>query len=463
MLSKAHILTRAGLVMGLFVACGFAQKHYIVDTPTGNITDICKRTGLQFVAALGGSAHGMYVVNSALSLDSVVQALSQEPSVRKVEEDSPLSLPETSKTASLKPASLSLLALTVKQGDDTQGNDGAGNSAWSAYLTQPAATMIKVKQAHDSVSGAGIVAVLDTGIDMTHPVLKNSVIWGYDFINKIPGGQAEPVDVNQSTTSILDQSTTSILDQSTTSILDGYSTLVLDQSTTSILDQSTTSILDQSTTSILDSHKPINDWGHGTMVAGLIHLVAPNAKLMPVKVFDAKGGSSVSLIVQGIHYAVDNGAHVINMSFSMAASSQTLKDAIDWATSQGVVLVAAAGNEGASMTVYPAGYTAVIGVGATDNNYQRASFSNYGPVVDLAAPGVWVITTYPMNQYAAGSGTSFSAPMMAGAASLFLQLNSSIDPAGTLKAADYAHPLNGQQLGAGLLDLLLACNSLNNH
>jgi len=464
MLNKLHILTRTGFLMGLFLACASAQNHYIVDSPTGNINDICSRHGLQYVTALSGSAKGLYVVNSPLGLNSIAQALQHEPTVKNVEADQPLALPETAKSVAAAfsgPPSLSSVAPTVKQNGNQYANDDSGMNAWTAYLNQPAASIIKIKQAQNSATGAGIVAILDTGIDLADQVLSRSVIWGYDFVNKIPGGQAWPVDVNQSTTSILDQSTTSILDQSTTSILDGYSTLVLDQSTTSILDQSTTSILDQSTTSILDSHKPINDYGHGTMVAGLVHLVAPTAKLMPVKVFDAKGGSSVSLIIQGIHYAVDNGAHVINMSFSTVEPSQELQDAINFANSHGVILVAAAGNEGKLMTVYPAGYNPVIGVGATDNNDNRASFSNFGPEVDVAAPGVWVITTYPGNRYAAGSGTSFSAPFVAGAAALFVQLDRDINGPGALQAVDRAHPLNGQQLGAGLLDLVQACGGLH--
>jgi subtilisin family serine protease len=91
----------------------------------------------------------------------------------------------------------------------------------------------------------------------------------------------------------------------------------------------------------------------------------------------------------------------------------------------------------------------------------RASFSNFGPVVDLAAPGAGVITTYPMNKYAAGWGTSFSAPLVAGAAALFVQLDRDINGQLALQAAGHADPLNGQQLGAGLLDLVLACSGLH--
>ncbi len=462
MLRKLHNLTRAAFLLSVFLACAMAQHHYILRAPTGNINDVLNRHGMQYVTSLGGSAQGLFVANSSMPLASVQQLLKYESDIKSIEEDIPLALPESSKSSSLKmgPPSLASAAPGIQQAGNNYVNDGSGAQAWSAYVNQPAASVIKIKQGHGYATGAGTVAILDTGVDFSDPVLRNSMVWGYDFVNRIPMGQALPFDLSQSTTSILDQSTTSILDQSTTSILDANSTVVLDQSTTSILDQSTTSILDQSTTSILDSSRPINDWGHGTMVAGVIHLVAPTAKLMSVKVFDANGGSSLSLIIQGIHYAVDNGADVINMSFSMTGYSQELANAITYALNQGVILVAAAGNEGQSINVYPASYPNVIGVGATDNNNVRASFSNYGPVVDLAAPGVWVITTYPGNRYAAGSGTSFSAPMVAGAAALFMQLNHHMNPQMALTAADHADSLNNQQLGAGLLDLVLACSSV---
>ena len=247
-----------------------------------------------------------------------------------------------------------------------------------------------------------------------------------------------PADLTSATGSILDQSTTSILDQSTTSILDSNSTVVLDQSTTSILDQSTTSILDQSTTSILDTSAPINEYGHGTMTAGVVHLVAPTARLLPVKVFDVNGGSSVSLILEGIYYAVDQGAKVISMSFSMQQGSQELQRAIAYANSKGVVLVASAGNEGQPIVVYPAGYSPTIGVGSTNNLDVRSTFSNYGSVVALAAPGEGIITTYPQGRYAAGWGTSFSSPMVAGGAALLAQMDSQLRAQTALQALSHA-------------------------
>jgi subtilisin family serine protease len=252
-------------------------------------------------------------------------------------------------------------------------------------------------------------------------------------------------DLSQSTTAILDQSTTAILDQSTTAILDKNHVVVLNQSTTAILDQSTTAILDR-------ANLPAA-FGHGTMVAGLVHLVAPGAKIMPVKVFTGAGAATLSGIVDGIYFAVDNGADVISMSFSSPTGSKALKTAIKYANSHGVICVASVGNDGQNTTVYPAGYN-VIGVASTDNSMRRSVFSNYGSVVTLAAPGEGVITLYPANSYAAGWGTSFSTPLVAGAAALLLERGPT-NESQAAQALSQAIPI-GQQLGAGELNLLMA-------
>src|SRR5262249_52911523 len=138
------------------------------------------------------------------------------------------------------------------------------------------------------------------------------------------------------------------------------------QETTPILDQETTPILDQETTPILESQK-YPAYGHGTMVAGLIHLVAPRARLIPVRAFGANGAATVSQVVAPIYWAVDHGADVVNMSFSIGVDSPALATAVEYAASKVVVLVAAAGNDGKATQVWPGAYSSMSGVGSTNS------------------------------------------------------------------------------------------------
>jgi len=445
------MLKKLGLWIAFLACVASAQNHYIIRLNGGStITSIAGRLGLQVVATLGGSASGLYVVNSPLAPSLLTPILQLTPGVLNVEVDAAVALPEVSKSSQLNAGPPNLSAINTWIAPyigKTQINPYTGANEWSAYQNQPAAGIVRIVAAHQFATGAGTVAILDTGVDFTHPVLAGSTVLGWDFVNNLPGGYATAADLSTSTGSILDQSTTSILDQSTTSILDSNSTVILDQSTTSILDQSTTSILDGTPATM-----PINEYGHGTMTAGLIHLVAPTARLLPVKVFDVNGGSCLSLLLQGIYYSVDQGAKVISMSFSMKQGSAELQRAIAYANSKNVLLVAAAGNEGQPIVVYPAGYSPTVGVGSTNNQDVRSTFSNYGSVVALAAPGEGLITTYPQNRYAAGWGTSFSAPLVAGGAALLAQMNSQVTASSATQAFSHAVKV-GQGLGAGRLDL----------
>jgi len=170
--------------------------------------------------------------------------------------------------------------------------------------------------------------------------------------------------------------------------------------------------------------------GHGTHVAGIIAAItdnsigvagiAPNARLLNVKVVDDNGVVWSSTVARGIIWAVDNGAKVINMSLVIPTSSPALEQAIDYAWSKGVVLVAGAGNNIKSVPVYPAYYPEVIAVAATDVGGNLWSKSNYGDWVDVYAPGVDIYSTLPGNSYGYQSGTSMAAAYVAAVAALAL-------------------------------------------
>jgi len=169
-------------------------------------------------------------------------------------------------------------------------------------------------------------------------------------------------------------------------------------------------------------------YGHGTHVAGIAAAITNNgigvaglgysSTIMNVKVLGDTGSGAYSWIASGIIWAADNGAEIINMSLGGSSNSSTLEDAINYAWSKGVVVVAAAGNSGNTTPSYPAYYANCIAVAATDANDAKASWSNYGDWVDVAAPGLNVYSTLKDNGYGYKSGTSMASPYVAGLAAL---------------------------------------------
>lgn len=221
---------------------------------------------------------------------------------------------------------------------------------------------------------------------------------------------------------------------------------------------------------------PFDDEGHGTHVAGTIAAerdngigivgIAPNAKIMPVKVLSASGTGTNAALADGIRYATDNGADVINLSLGGSSFSSAVYNAIVHAAQQGVVVVAAAGNDGSNIDVFPE-YPAslelsnIISVAATTSSDGLASFSNYGFTdVDIGAPGSGILSTLPGSIYGYASGTSMAAPHIAAVAALVIEAR----PAATvdeitsaiLATAEPLASLDGRVATGGLVDALAA-------
>ncbi|SES21898.1 S8 family peptidase [Salipaludibacillus aurantiacus] len=180
--------------------------------------------------------------------------------------------------------------------------------------------------------------------------------------------------------------------------------------------------------SYITSESSYQDYnGHGTHVAGTVAAldnsygvigVAPSIDLYAVKVLDRNGSGSHSSIAKGIEWTVTNNMDIANMSLGAPTGSTTLRQAADYANSQGVLLIAAAGNTGTAGISYPARYSSVMAVGAVDSNNNRASFSTYGNGLEIMAPGVSVLSTYTSNRYVRLNGTSMASPHVAGVAAL---------------------------------------------
>lgn len=178
---------------------------------------------------------------------------------------------------------------------------------------------------------------------------------------------------------------------------------------------------------------PEDDNGHGTHVAGIIAADSNNGKgvagitwfnpIIPVKVMNAKGQGGSFDIAQGLHWAVDHGANVINLSLGNYQACSVMEDAINYALKKDVVVISAAGNDNTSQPSYPAAFPGVLGVAAVDYNGNRAGFSNFGDYVDVAAPGVDIASTYVNGKYASLSGTSMAAPHVTALAGLIRSIN----------------------------------------
>ena len=207
--------------------------------------------------------------------------------------------------------------------------------------------------------------------------------------------------------------------------------------------------------------------GHGTHVAGIVDITAPEAKIMPLRVLDTEGYGDVFTIAKAVHFAAQNHADVINLSLGSPSRSRLLQEVIKDATANGVLVAAAAGDSNSLVAEYPAagngvaastdGLVAVTSV----NMYDRKSgFANYGGWVDIAAPGEGIRSSFPVSKYAYWSGTSMATPFVSGQAALIHAVYGSFDPAGvegrircsarSLLATD---PIYAAMMGTGRADV----------
>lgn len=254
-------------------------------------------------------------------------------------------------------------------------------------------------------SGSGIViAIIDTGVQKDHPDLVNNIIAGYDFVNA--------------------------------------------------------------------DNDPNDDNGHGTHVAGIASAsynqagivgVGNSAKILPIKVLNSQGYGYLSDVAKGIYYAADNGARVINLSLGSSSDSLVLKDAVGYATKKGVLVVAAAGNDGGAPCSYPAAYSEAVCVMAVDKNNLLASFSNIGG--EISAPGVYNYSTYIGSSYRYLSGTSMATPHVAGSAALLMSVCTTCSTSDIRKlinetAVDLGEVGKDILFGYGLVDLTSAVAKL---
>src|SRR6266478_6202192 len=422
------------------------QNRFIVRTTLSlqALTQLCAlpTLGCTVVGGLDGSLNQLFLLTTPSIVDPAIflTTLRATAGIVGAELDQLLSLVGgLNKVVTPLPSGLS---------DPTQ-KTYYGSSVWQGYFNQPAAAKVQVTTAQNtfSVTGAGIVADIDTGIDPNHPAFTGVLLQGYDFTRNQPGA--------------------SEVDDLAPTDFPVFPPTACSGSTCpqpAIVNQQSAAILDQQSAAILDTNAKYAAFGHGTMVMGVIHLVAPQAKLLPLKAFKSDGTGYLSDILRAIYYAVQNNAKIVNMSFEFKVSSPDpeLQTAINYANQLGVVCSASVGNDAQlNPSVYPAGFTtAVMGIASTSDLDTQSSFTNYGnAIVFVAAPGEAIITTYPFASYAAGWGTSFSAPFVSGGASLLVNKQPNIIHSAAATAIAHADVV-GPNLGNGRLNLVLALGSL---
>jgi subtilisin family serine protease len=217
---------------------------------------------------------------------------------------------------------------------------------------------------------------------------------------------------------------------------------------------------------LLDSElPPQDDGGHGTHVAGTIAAtinnnmgvagVAPGVSIMPIKALRANGSGKDTTVAQGVMWAADNGARIINMSFGGAEVSRPLSEAISYAARKGIITVVAAGNEGIDTPSYPAATEPNIAVAATDQNDRRGPYSNFGTWIVISAPGTGIWSTWwgGQSSYRIDNGTSMAAPHVSGVIALMLSVRPDMtipEITGILRST--ADPVLEPGIGAGRIN-----------
>jgi Subtilase family len=433
----------AALLLLLWATPAKADNRIIVRTTLGQaglqslLQPLCLLQTCNVVTpALDGSLGQLFLVTTSLDPTTLLNLLRPLPGIVDAELDQLLSL--------IGGLNVVVQPLPTALTDSTPVSY-YNSTVWNGYANQPAAGIVGVQTAHSqfNVTGSGIVADIDTGVDPSHPALAGVLLPGYDFTRN-QAGASELNDLSPT----------------------DFPTYPPPQCSTCApanVNQSSAAILDQSSAAILDQNPKYAAFGHGTMVLGVIHLVAPKASLLPLKAFNSDGTGYLSEILRAIYYAVANKANVINMSFDFTSYSTELATALNYASQQTLICGASAGNDGQNIVVYPAGLqSAVMGVASTSNSDTRSSFSNYGSaIVWVAAPGEGIVTTYPFSTYAAGWGTSFSAPFVSGTSSLLLNKQSPSNEAQAAAAVAHAHLLPDSTLGHGRLDIVQALQSIS--
>ena len=399
---------------------GFVRGEVIVEIrPEASIATVNGRNGTTTLRRLFGTNIYRLALPSGQNETDALTLLSADPDIISAALNPLVTSPFTA------------FARSIMAFPDSNPTAGQSRNTFLAQTLVEDLTAVNLRSTGNNI----LVAVIDTGVDRTHADLQ-SRLW---INSSDPEGNG------------LDDDNNGLVDD-----FRGWDFFDNDNDPTETL-----------------VTQPDSISGHGTFIAGLISLLAPGARIMPIRAFGSDGTGDAFSVASAIKYAADNHAQVINLSFGSPTDSTVLRDAINYARQRGAVLVAALGNENADTDIrpqFPANYRLnVMGVAATDLAGIRASFSNFGGATAVDAPGVRVISTFPggtSGDYAMWSGTSFAAPIATAEAALILEVfprNTDVRAVIEQSAVniDSANPQFAGKLGKGEVSPLRALQSLN--
>ncbi|HEY7462624.1 MAG TPA: S8 family serine peptidase [Gemmatimonadota bacterium] len=372
------------------------RKQVLVRLRPGvSLTTINARYGTSQLDRLQSEPSFLLKTPANKTVEDLLPAMTADPDLEVAEPNFQTGNPEAQRKSG---GSLAFADPSLKQAD---------------FVDQAALARIRAPEAQAIARGAGvIVAVLDTGVQLNHPRLAQSIApGGVDLVD----GDADPSDSP-----------------------DG-------------VDSDKDGIVDEAV-------------GHGTFVAGMVLAVAPKASILPIRVLDSDGFGTAFAVARGIEVARNAGARVVNMSLGMSLPSGVVDGLIERFKNQDVVFVSSAGNASAEKPQqFPARDSYVIGTAATDDQDRKTDFSNFGSWVDVSAPGEGLVGYFPTSAYAHWSGTSFSAGLVSGEAALLIsarpgaRFNDVVDAIErTAKSIDNLNPGFRGRLGSGRIDVLAA-------